>query len=101
VRIASNSVAGGIENVAFRNPDGSKVLVALNSAAPITFKVQWGSQSLQLQPAGSAATIMGGTVTTFTPTVTTSGSLSASAPPLVSPSAAQTYTVSGGFERVR
>ncbi len=97
VRIASNSVAGGIENVAFRNPDGSKVLVALNnSAADITFKVQWGSQSFNYTlTAGSVATYKwGGTVTT-TPTVTTSGTLSAFSTTTGTPSAVQSYSVSG------
>lgn len=58
VRIGSNSVAGGIENVAFRNPDGSRVLIALNnSSAAQTFKVVWSGQSfLYTLPAGAVAT---------------------------------------------
>ena len=45
-RIASNTFAGGIENVAFRNPDGGKVLVAYNAGtASATFKVRWAGQS--------------------------------------------------------
>lgn len=47
VRIGSNTFdGGGIENVAFKNPDRSKVLIALNPLADArTFKVQWGEQS--------------------------------------------------------
>lgn len=54
VRIDSNTYSGGIENVAFKNTDGSKVLVALNnSASANTFKVKWGSQSFSYTlPAG-------------------------------------------------
>ena len=100
VRIASNSVAGGIENVAFRNPDGSKVLVALNNgSADIAFKVQWGSQSFNYTlPAGAVATYKwGGTTTppTATPTVATTGTLSAFSATAGTASAAQAYSVSG------
>lgn len=58
VRIASNSVAGGIENVAFRNPDGSKVLIALNNGSSAsTFKIVWNGQAFTTNlPAGAAAT---------------------------------------------
>ncbi|RPD45049.1 T9SS C-terminal target domain-containing protein [Hymenobacter sediminis] len=58
VRIESNSVAGGIENVAFRNPDGSKVLIALNNgSAASTFKVVWNGQAFTTSlPAGAVAT---------------------------------------------
>lgn len=58
VRIDSNTYSGGIENVAFKNPDGSKVLIALNnSASSITFKVRWASQAfVYTLPAGAAAT---------------------------------------------
>ncbi|EFM10095.1 glycoside hydrolase family 30 [Paenibacillus curdlanolyticus YK9] len=47
VRIQSNTFGNGsIEDVAFKNPDGSKVLMALNSSKQAkTFKVRWGSQS--------------------------------------------------------
>lgn len=55
-RIASNSVTGGIENVAFRNPDGGKVLVAYNAGtASATFKVRWGGQSFVYTLPGRAA----------------------------------------------
>jgi glucosylceramidase len=58
VRINSNTVAGGIETVAFRNPDGSKVLIALNNSnASNTFKVSWTGQSFNYTlPAGALAT---------------------------------------------
>ncbi len=43
--IASNNLQGSLENVAFKNPDGSKVLVvynASNAAAPQNFNVSLG-----------------------------------------------------------
>ncbi|MBX0289260.1 RICIN domain-containing protein [Hymenobacter sp. HSC-4F20] len=73
VRIASNSVAGGIENVAFRNPDGSKVLIALNNgSAASTFKVVWNNQAFTYTlPAGAVATYKwtGGTSTASGPQI--------------------------------
>ncbi|ATB42593.1 glycosyl hydrolase [Cystobacter fuscus] len=48
VRIGSTSLGNGnIETVAFKNPDGSLALVALNSNASqtLTFKVRWNGQS--------------------------------------------------------
>ena len=58
VRISSTSVAGGIETVAFRNPDGSRVLIALNNSnASKTFKVSWNGQYFNYTlPAGALAT---------------------------------------------
>jgi glucosylceramidase len=58
LRISSTTFAGSIETVAFRNPDGSRVLIALNNnAAAQTFKVQWGTQSFSYTlPAGALAT---------------------------------------------
>jgi glucosylceramidase len=58
VRVASNSVAGGIEDVAFKNPDGSRVLIALNnSGSSNAFKVSWSGQSFTYTlPAGAVAT---------------------------------------------
>ncbi len=57
-RIASNSYSGGIENVAFKNPDGGKVLVAYNAgSSSSTFKVRWAGQSFSYTlPAKAAAT---------------------------------------------
>jgi glucosylceramidase len=57
-RIATNTFSGGIENVAFKNPDGSKVLIALNNGgASNTFKVRWGAQAFTYTlPAGAVAT---------------------------------------------
>jgi len=57
VRIASN-ISGSIQNVAFKNSDGTKVLIASNSGTTSnTFKVKWGSQSFSYTlPAGAVAT---------------------------------------------
>ncbi|MFC9249828.1 glycoside hydrolase family 30 protein [Amycolatopsis thailandensis] len=58
VRIESSAQAqGGIENVAFRNPDGSIVLVAVNSGGAQNFQVAYrGSSFGYRMPAGSMAT---------------------------------------------
>ncbi|MXV14798.1 glucan endo-1,6-beta-glucosidase [Pedobacter sp. HMF7056] len=57
VRINSN-IAGSIQNVAFKNSDGTKVLLAGNNGgSAVTFKVKWGSQSFTYTlPAGATAT---------------------------------------------
>ncbi|MDQ0876204.1 O-glycosyl hydrolase [Paenibacillus sp. V4I3] len=60
-RIDSNALgSGNIEDVAFRNQNGSEVLVAFNSAAESrSFKVQRGSKSFSyVLPAGAAATFV-------------------------------------------
>lgn len=46
VRVDSNSFGqGSLEDVAFRNPDGSLVLLVLNSAgAPVTFNLAWNGK---------------------------------------------------------
>jgi glucosylceramidase len=45
VRIASN-ISGNIQNVAFKNADGTKVLIALNTGGSSqSFKVKWGAES--------------------------------------------------------
>jgi glucosylceramidase len=55
-RIGSNTFTGGIENVAFLNPDGGKVLVAYNaSTAATTFRVRWAGQSFRYTLPGRAA----------------------------------------------
>ena len=58
VRIASTAQnQGGIENVAFRNPDGTIVLVAVNSGGAQNFQVSYAGQSFGYNlPAGSMAT---------------------------------------------
>ncbi|HWZ17139.1 MAG TPA: glycoside hydrolase family 30 beta sandwich domain-containing protein [Mucilaginibacter sp.] len=58
VRISSNTFPSTIQNVAFRNPDGTKVVVALNTASSTqSFKIKWGSESFTYSlPAGAAAT---------------------------------------------
>lgn len=57
VRIYSSN-ASGLDTVAFRNPDGSKALVAYNeTASPITFEAQWGIHSFPYTlPANAGAT---------------------------------------------
>ena len=55
-RIASNSFGSNIENVAFRNPDGSKVLIAYNAGgSQSTFKVLWGNESFSYTLSPGAA----------------------------------------------
>jgi glucosylceramidase len=66
VRIYSNhfvkySAAGpgaGLDDVAFRNPDGTEALVAYNnSSAPVRFAVVWHDQSFSYKlPAGAMVT---------------------------------------------
>jgi glucosylceramidase len=57
VRISSN-LSGSIQNVAFKNSDGSKVLIALNSgSSAVSFKVKWGAESFTYSlAAGAVAT---------------------------------------------
>lgn len=60
-RIKSNTFgAGSIEDVAFVNPDGSKVLLALNSSKESkAFKVRWGTKSFAYTlPAGAVASFV-------------------------------------------
>lgn len=58
VRIDSSAGSNGVMDVAFKNPDGSKVLVVYNSAASSQrFDVQWGGQTFAYTlPEGAAAT---------------------------------------------
>ena len=59
-RIASTSFTyQGLESVAFKNPDGSKVLIVANtSTAEKAFVVRWGGRSLAYAlPSGAAATL--------------------------------------------
>ncbi len=59
VRIASNTFGpGSIEDVAFKNPDGSKVLLVLNgSTASSSFTVNWKGENFNYTlPAGALAT---------------------------------------------
>ncbi|MEN0052398.1 MAG: glycoside hydrolase family 30 beta sandwich domain-containing protein [Mucilaginibacter sp.] len=57
VRIGSDN-SGNIQTVAFKNSDGSKVLLAYNNSGSNTsFKVKWGSQSFTYSiAAGTSAT---------------------------------------------
>lgn len=59
VRISSN-IAGSIQNVAFKNSDGSKVLIASNSGSgDVNFKVKWGNESFSYTlAAGAVATFI-------------------------------------------
>jgi glucosylceramidase len=55
VRISSNTFSGGIQDVAFKNTDGTKVLIALNtSGSSQNFKVKWGSESFTYTLAAGA-----------------------------------------------
>jgi glucosylceramidase len=76
-RVDSNSFgAGNIEDVAFKNPDGSKVLVVYNgSSSSNTFQVKWNNEAFSYTlPAGAAATFKwSGSSSTPTPTPTTGG----------------------------
>jgi glucosylceramidase len=58
VRIDSTGYGeGGIQNVAFRNPDGSIALVALNTGGDQNFQVSYGGQTFGYRlPGGAMAT---------------------------------------------
>jgi glucosylceramidase len=58
LRIQSTSITDSIETVAFRNPDGGKVLVAFNAgAASVAFHVRWNGKTFAYTlPQGAAAT---------------------------------------------
>src|SRR5260370_9815766 len=57
-RIGSNTFGSNIEDVAFKNPDGSKVLIAYNAgSSQSSFKVRWGNESFSYTlNAGATAT---------------------------------------------
>ncbi|HMH45730.1 MAG TPA: discoidin domain-containing protein [Pyrinomonadaceae bacterium] len=57
-RIGSNTFGSSIEDVAFKNPDGSKVLIAYNAGnSQSTFRVRWGNESFSYTlNAGAAVT---------------------------------------------
>ncbi|MDB5148736.1 MAG: glucan endo,6-beta-glucosidase, partial [Mucilaginibacter sp.] len=77
VRISSN-LSGSIQNVAFKNSDGSKVLIALNSgSSSSSFKVKWGAESFTYTlAAGAVATFKWtGTQSSGTPTGAPIGSV--------------------------
>lgn len=58
VRIESNTYSGGIENVVFKNPNGSKVMIALNNGnSRKQFAVNWNGKSFNYSlAAGAVAT---------------------------------------------
>jgi glucosylceramidase len=59
-RIDSNSFGpGSVEDVAFQNPDGSIVLIVLNSGSSGNFTVSWRSKNFTYNmPAGAVATFV-------------------------------------------
>jgi glucosylceramidase len=59
LRIASTTAVQGLESVAFRNPDSSKVLIVVNTAtAERRFAMRWaGKTLLYALPAGAVATL--------------------------------------------
>jgi glucosylceramidase len=71
-RIGSTSTDGNLTNTAFRNTDGSKVLVVLNgNAAPTTFRVVWNNQSFTYTLGqGNVVTFKWGNTTTAPATPT-------------------------------
>jgi glucosylceramidase len=56
--VASTTVDGGIETVAFLNPDGSRALLVLNNGSTETvFEVRWAGLAFSYSlPAGAAGT---------------------------------------------
>jgi glucosylceramidase len=45
VRISSSSNNGSLVNTAFKNPDGSKTVIVVNTGASSTFRIVWNNQS--------------------------------------------------------
>ena len=79
-RIDSNTYgAGSLEDVAFRNPDGSTVLLVLNAASTSsTFSVTWnGANFTDSLPAGALATYQWGVPA---PSFPANGAINAAAP---------------------
>ncbi|HLI69794.1 MAG TPA: RICIN domain-containing protein [Ktedonobacteraceae bacterium] len=71
--VASNSFgSGNIEDAAFKNPDGSDVLVVYNGGGSNTFQVEWNNEAFSYTlPAGAAVTFKwtaNGSAPTPTPT---------------------------------
>lgn len=71
--VASNSFgSGNIEDAAFKNPDGSDVLVVYNGGESNTFQVEWNNEAFSYTlPAGAAVTFKwtaNGSASTPTPT---------------------------------
>ena len=68
-RIDSKSFADKLENVAFRNPDGSIVLFALNpGATPLEFEISYRGKTVSYTlPAGAIATFHWSPVATASP----------------------------------
>jgi glucosylceramidase len=55
----STTITRGLDDVAFANPDGSKVLIAYNNARhPVTFNIEWrGAYVYRTLPAGATVTL--------------------------------------------
>jgi glucosylceramidase len=87
VRIDSTA-NGTVPNVAFKNPDGSKALIAYNtSGSTQTVKVNWNGQSFTYSlPTKTSATFTWGTGTTTPPTTT---------PPTTPPAGGHTGPITG------
>jgi glucosylceramidase len=75
VRIDS-SANSTVQNVAFKNPDGSKALIAYNTSGSVqTVKVNWNGQSFTYSlPTKTSATFTWGTATGTPPTTPPAGS---------------------------
>ena len=100
VRVYSSN-ANGIVSVAFKNPDGSKALIAFNnSAGSQSFKVQWGTQSFAYTlPSLAAATFTWAGTQTGTPTTPAASVIQGSS--YTNESGLQTETTSdttGGYD---
>ncbi|WP_163192298.1 glycoside hydrolase family 30 beta sandwich domain-containing protein [Clostridium thermarum] len=55
-RISSNTFSGDIENVAYLNPDGTRVVILSNRTSNTrNIKIKWGSQSFTYSVPGNAA----------------------------------------------
>ena len=84
--IASNSL-GSLADVAFKNPDGSKVVVAHNDgSSSSSFQVLWNNQGFNYTlPAGATVTFKWNDTSTPTATATTSVTPTATSTPTTTP----------------
>ncbi|GAA2522348.1 ricin-type beta-trefoil lectin domain protein [Winogradskya humida] len=100
VRIDSTAVAqGGIENVAFRNPDGTIALVTVNTGGAQDFQVSFQGQKFGYRlPAGSMATFTwpGGGATTPPATTPPTTTPPTTTPPATTPPASGVKLVGAG-----
>ncbi|HEX7735523.1 MAG TPA: RICIN domain-containing protein [Ktedonobacteraceae bacterium] len=93
--VAANSFgSGNIEDVAFKNPNGSHVLVAYNgSGSSNTFQVNWNNEAFSYTlPAGAAATFTwSSSGTTPTPTAGTTSTPTPGTTPTSTPGSGNYY----------